>query len=232
MKIFGIVVLAIVVVIAFGLGWFNTTVSWNQKLTVTVETPQGVVSASSVTSVFMKGKDGFLVPPEASGLASSLKGEAVAVDLGKGKYLFVLLKGTMGIAGKIFLKESGWNQPHGKWPKWAENIARLRGKREIPIDLLPMLVTFSDITRPASVKKVNPNNLRESFGSGYRLKSMTLEITDEPVTKGVVEGVLGWIYTVKGRIKPYAGRTRALADVPEVELLNKYDFVIKKSRIQ
>jgi len=25
------------------------------------------------------------------------------------------------------------------------------------------------------------------------LKSITLEITDEPVTKGVVEGVLGWL---------------------------------------
>ena len=76
------------------------------------------------------------------------------------------------------------------------NIAQLKIKRQVSGNNIPMLVTFADINDPASVKKVNPNDLAASFGAGYSLKSITLEITDEKVTKGVVEGVLGWLERV------------------------------------
>ena len=56
----------------------------------------------------------------------------------------------------------------------------------------PLLVTFTDIDDPKTVRKVDPNNLAATLGPGYALKSITLEITDEPVTKGKVEEVLGW----------------------------------------
>jgi hypothetical protein len=56
----------------------------------------------------------------------------------------------------------------------------------------PMLVTFEDVTDPKSVRLVDPADLATSFGAGYALRKITLEITREPVTKGVVEGVLGW----------------------------------------
>lgn len=57
----------------------------------------------------------------------------------------------------------------------------------------PMLVTFDDIADPASVKLVDPADLAASFGPGVRLKAVTLEVTDEPVTEGRVKGVLGWL---------------------------------------
>ena len=64
------------------------TVSWKQKLTVEVETPSGMVMASSVTKVVLQEKGGFLAPIEARGLSSSLMGEAVVVDLGCGGSIF------------------------------------------------------------------------------------------------------------------------------------------------
>lgn len=60
----------------------------------------------------------------------------------------------------------------------------------VPEYQYPMLVTFDDITDPASVRLVDPSNLAASFGPGVRLKSVTLEVTDEAVTAGVVENVL------------------------------------------
>jgi hypothetical protein len=74
-----------------------------------------------------------------------------------------------------------------------KNLSNIRQSRRVPRKFYPMLVTFADINNPASVREVDPANLAKIFGAGYKLKSITLEITDEKVTKGVVEGVLGWM---------------------------------------
>ena len=42
------------------------------------------------------------------------------------------------------------------------------------------------------VRAWDPDNLAGTFGPGVLLKRITLEITDEPVTKGKIERVLGW----------------------------------------
>lgn len=62
----------------------------------------------------------------------------------------------------------------------------------IPHDRYPLLVTFTDITDPKTVQKVDPANLAAMFGPGVLLNRITLEITDEPVTEGKIESVLGW----------------------------------------
>jgi hypothetical protein len=58
------------------------------------------------------------------------------------------------------------------------------------------LVTFGNISDPTSVQQVDPDDLAATFGAGYALRAVTLEITGEPVTIGVVEGVLGWLHDV------------------------------------
>jgi hypothetical protein len=62
------------------------------------------------------------------------------------------------------------------------------------------------------VRRVNPGDLSASFGAGYRFNSMTLSITEEPVTDGVVHKVLGWLtaYPEQG-LSPPTGRT---TDIP------------------
>jgi len=129
-----------------------------------------------------------------------LTGEATVVEVAPGKYLFAVTSiseenATIHTAEKIWANF---------WPKSkADEVARLRefysavaSTREVqnvPPKLYPLLVTFSDLNDPMSVKKVDPANLAETFGAGYNLKSITLEITDEPVTEGKVEKLLGWI---------------------------------------
>ena len=80
-------------------------------------------------------------------------------------------------------------QPGVYWPM----LAKARGVRTVQPEDYPMLVTFADVNDPASVMLVDAANLAATFGPGYRLQSITLEITDEKVTKGEVEEVLGWI---------------------------------------
>jgi hypothetical protein len=47
------------------------------------------------------------------------------------------------------------------------------------------------------VREVKPDDLAATFGEGVRLKAVTLEITEEPVTEGTAEEVLGWLCRLK-----------------------------------
>ena len=63
---------------------------------------------------------------------------------------------------------------------------------------------------------------RDSSNDCYQLKAITLEITDEPVTEGKVENVLGWLGSIKGKIKPT--NKKYAADVTPIERLYRSGF--------
>lgn len=157
--------------------------SWHQRLTLVVETPSGPMSASSVTRRSLRFTDGWFVPPEARGAASSYSGEAVVLEVAPGRYLFALLGAPNPF--EVFF-------PGAAPVEVAPQLETLRETREVPRRQYPMLVTFDDVADPTTVARVDPDNLAASFGPGVTLRGMTLEITDDPVTEGVVEGVLGW----------------------------------------
>ncbi|MEM7461740.1 MAG: hypothetical protein AAF362_03590 [Pseudomonadota bacterium] len=161
-------------------GCWNDSWSWNQKLTVKVETPDGPVQGAAVNQVTWGEVNSVHNYP------ASYQGEAVVVDLGNGRYLFALI----GEPTK-FLAFETFNGGPGIGEEVFAEMAQFRGTNPVPPEHYPLLVTFTDINDPKTVKKVDPNNLAATFGSGFALESIMLEITDEPVTKGGVEEVLG-----------------------------------------
>src|SRR5262249_50733372 len=76
-------------------------------------------------------------------------------------------------------------------------VQHLFGKRELPLDSLPMLVWFRDVNDPKTVEQVHPHDLAERFGTSVKLIGATLEIvpagsqlfwdTGEPITTGALE---------------------------------------------
>lgn len=74
----------------------------------------------------------------------------------------------------------------------------------------PKLVTFTDMNDPKSVTlaqewtrgdrnmTLKADHMEELFGQGVKLKDITLEITDEPVTWGVVDKWLLWMRGIGG----------------------------------
>jgi len=193
------VLLAGLVLLALAVGWYfylNLSVreSYRQKMTIEVETPQGPVSASSVTAVVQGLAKAVLGHPGGRGYAR-LTGEAVVLEVAPGRYLFALLDGQAMLAQQVFAAEIGLDREPAARPEmavWLDRLARLRMSRELPQKLYPLLVTFADIADPKTVRRVEPDNLAASFGPGVRLRAITLEITDEKVTEGRVEAVLGW----------------------------------------
>jgi hypothetical protein len=204
--------------------------TWNQRLTLVIETPQGEVRGAVVQRIDWEGT-GAIGTALFSGVDPSsasvrVTGEALAVEVVPGRWLFALLKGGEGWQG-----EPGLNAgfaiavPRGHFAKSAEGVREIVGfpkdrPVELPREAWPMLVTFDDITKPETVREVDPEDLAAVFGEGVRLKAVTLEITEEAVTEGRVEGVLGWLEA--------AGRDRATL-IPDPPLLS---IDLKNPRIQ
>lgn len=174
-----------VALLAFMLNIWSNRWSWHEKIMVHVETPDGEKNASSVIRHTMIRSDGWYVLPEARGAGSGYSGEAVVLEVAPGRYLFALLK-ELPSSFKVFFP--------GEAPvEVVSRMERLRASRTLPSDLYPLLVTFTDINDPASVRRVDPDDLAAAFGPGYALKAITLEITDEAVTAGRVKSILGWL---------------------------------------
>lgn len=177
---------------------FNTPKwRWNQKLTVSVTTPEGMKIGSAVTSARIAFPPKWTGVGDAAGMQQGgVAGEAVVVDLGEGRYVFALLQGyTEWTAYTAFFPElEGRPLSKKEMGSYLDLMVASTGQtRELRRKDYPLLVTFHDINDPATVRRINPGDLSASFGPGYRLDAVTLSITDEPVTEGKVETLLGWL---------------------------------------
>ncbi len=172
--------------------------NWNQQLTVVVETPEGERTGSAVTHVALR----LLQPGSRSISAASSgersNGEAVVVPLPEGRYLFVLRAKNASILPQAAFAGTLMTEADHKRLDYVQRFyGRLVGQRglsgPLPRGAYPRFVTFDDLSEPATVKLVDPDDLAATFGPGYALKSVTLEITSEAIDFGRVEVLLPWI---------------------------------------
>ena len=169
------------------------------RLTVEVETPEGVKSASGVMAVHPDR--GY-----SRGGHTRTKGDAVWVDLGGGRNLLALLA---HVDGKL-LDLDGINyvalrayKAAGRNPSFNE-MSRMSGAAPVTGALIPVLVTFTDPGDPGTAHAVQPDDLEAVLGRGYRLLGISAEVVPngvwpldfggplgEPVTRGI-EAKLPW----------------------------------------
>ncbi|MCY1126954.1 hypothetical protein OU426_08815 [Frigidibacter sp. RF13] len=171
--------------------------TWRQKMTVTVETPSGEVSGSSVSEVSWQEKLFYF--PDGFHWNHDETGEAVVVEVTPGRYLFALLKSkdTTEYLGSVAPASISGQQGRVVDPALFDEVRdkrdRAAGVIVVPDYQYPLMVTFADLTDPTSVALIDPADLAASFGAEVMLKSVTLEVTGEPATKGRVEALLNWI---------------------------------------
>lgn len=176
----------------------NEMPSYRYKLTVEVETPEGLRTGSGVIEVRTFRSSDF-PGATAGGVNSRIRAEAVAVDLGAQGTLFVLLSGRdsptqIGSLAMAALMPRRVDQ-RGTAEALENNIValkRISGAALVPPESYPTLVRFGDVRNPTSVVEVSAANLSASFGPGVRLRRMMAEITDEDVTTGI-ESRLPWL---------------------------------------
>jgi hypothetical protein len=215
--------------------------TWRYRLTIEVDTPEGVKSGSSVIEV-RAARQPKLTPETTTDIGIS--GEAVVVDLGEGKYLFCLLTSPdlMSSPAQFVFdmypfrhsngKPGGQTTPEGI-AYYSSLYSKLEGaKRDVLIDALPMLVQFSDINDPETVEIVNPRELAKILGDGFRFKSAKVkmvdsgiwpltmfDITGEPVTRKI-KNILPWLSNYPEPVLLTHARRDGSDRRPEVSLIH------------
>lgn len=181
----------ILIVMIWGVIWLAyPSYTWHQKITLEIKTPQGLVSGSSVTRVkYQSNIQFFGMGPVRS---INTRGEVPVVDLGSGKYIFALIFQEEWFPIKAFRSVFV-----DKNDLKASSIYNYSGSAfEIANKFKPLLITFDDMNDLKTARKVDPENLSATFGEGYALNSITLEITNSPITEGKVDSLLGLINKV------------------------------------
>jgi hypothetical protein len=198
---------ALLILAALALGavmWWKInypTYAWNQKLTVTVSTPRGEVSGSSVVAISWN-KNFFSGGWGGAPFHLTMRGDATTVDLG-GQFLFALLgyhrseetHCTGLVALKLLRQKLPLQSDDDYWaPDTFKRVqaAKGRGPITLPQQLYPHFLRFRDTKDSTTAELVDPDNLAKSFGPGVRLVGVTIEITDEPVTRGIRK-ILPWL---------------------------------------
>ena len=180
---------------------------YRYRLTVEVDTPEGMRTGSSVILV----KQRLMRPgsnPAGTTVERRVQGEAVAVDLRKGRTLFALLRSENNVDWASYVMQT--LAPHIDSESFAQqldNMLLLRGEIVLPRTFqpvghleersaYPMLVTFGNLDDPTSIEEVDPDDLKATFGDGYALRRITVQMTDDAVTTGNTKR-LRWLGNVR-----------------------------------
>jgi hypothetical protein len=171
------------------------------RLTVEVTTPDGTKTGSGVLAV---------VPDRgySRGGRTTMRGEAVFVDLGQGKNLVALLAHQQG--AKLVLDDinyvalRAYGAARGNRVSFNE-LNRQTGIVPVQGDLVPVLVSFGDPKDPRSARLVATDHSEAVLGDGYAIRGLSAEVVPnglwpidfggalgEPVTRGI-EAKLPWL---------------------------------------
>jgi hypothetical protein len=193
------------------------------KMTVSVETPEGIKTGSAVREIYFY-RTPQLVPDASPWIAGVSKGEAVVVDLGKRGVLFALMRGLVGrdtdyghdIIPNAFPPPDAANDISCcHFTKEGVRYYRTLkiGFTTLDIKEYPEFVRFRDLKDPKTVENVldmgkidehgnytiKADHFEEMFGKGVKLKEITIEVTDAPVTTGI-DKYLQWLDGVTANI--------------------------------
>jgi hypothetical protein len=169
------------------------------RLTVEVDTPEGVKSASGVMSVHPDR--GY-----SRGGHTRTRGDAVLVDLGGGRNLLALLAhldksidfDDVNYLALRAYKAGGRNVSFNE-------MSKMSGAVPVAGSLIPVLLTFTDLRDPSTARLVPPDDPEVALGKGFRLHAVSVEVVPnglwpldfggalgEPVTRGI-EAKLPWL---------------------------------------
>jgi hypothetical protein len=175
----------------------TNTYTHRYRLTVEVETPDGVKRGANVIEVSDTPK---MVHwnPSSSGLMTRVWGEAIFLDLGQGKNLVATL--GFGPTGANTDKlDSLAAEALGRYKGgFYEEAPSWTGSAELHGNLIPTLVTFANPADPYTVRVVRPEEFEAVFGPGYRFKGAWIEMTrDQATVAGFNIMYLGSVFTTK-----------------------------------
>lgn len=181
----------LVLVVVFGWMAAYPTYTYRYRMTVTVEVDGQSRSASSVVEIKLKKQPKIL--SDAIPVVAHVRGDAVLVDLGDGRNVFALL--TSGPLGHAMDHPKTLVPRHFNLSYDLTDLAKypkLQGRWELSAAEMPTFVTLSDLNNPNTFRVVPPGAFAQMLGDNVQLRGVTLEMTTDPVTRGL-EQKLPWV---------------------------------------
>lgn len=176
------------------------TLAYRYKITIEVETSSGTKTGSSVLEVSIRQYPKFLTLGK-NDHQTSVRGEAIFVDLGDGRNLIALL--ALGPNAEheritLFAPLSFFKIliTSANDVKWARELKSQKGRRVFAGDMRPTLVTFADLSNPSSIRKISFDNPSKDLGILVREVRSWIEITNDPVTSTLRDRI-PWIDNVR-----------------------------------
>jgi hypothetical protein len=154
-------VIALLSFVAFRGCFGGASTSWNQRLTLIVETPQSEVRGSAVTSVSVVDHSGPLVPADARGPQVMVRGVAVAIEGVPQMRLFALPgggeNGARNASARADITDAPSRDAAHRSRGYRECVADIKDQPSdtpdpMPPEAWPMPVSLDDITKPETVR--------------------------------------------------------------------------------
>ena len=203
------VILPIIVIASAIWAWVVVefpTCTVRYRLTAEIITPDGLKTGSSVVQASYHTTGSFLSGPKQ---ISDIVGESLYVDLGQSKNLFITLthypSSRIGPGNEPrrpnFASDAGWLLVKALGLTWhgsderelCRALTEFNGlpAKEVPFQILPLVVAFKDITDPLSATEVDPTNVGATYGDGYTFRKATVALTNDRPSTGI-EKILPW----------------------------------------
>ena len=193
------------------------------RLDVTFEVDGVPVTGSGVQKFFIIRDR---VPLSAGVLNTWTSGEAVIVDLPGKKSVFALMttaredgsySGGPGVFNFLVIRACNLREKNGR--SGASSLVRLvgglSGKCQIPMQDVPLMVSFENETDPTSVQRVFTDHPESTLGGNVKFLGASLTITSEPLAKGIRQR-LPWLSDYQ---EPHLGSGPYASDPPLSHLL-------------
>lgn len=219
---------------------WKTPLSLKYRLTINIETPEGVKSGSTVQEIFYPPADNEnIYNPYNQGVP---RGEAAFIDLGERGTVFAIMQDPanarnrfLGLIRTVFPTVPIVHD-QSRYQEVLQHYNDLSGvKDEVPPEHYPMFVYFKNINDPQSIelvyerkqgsrkdmKQVDTDRFEEVFGKGVRIKSMIMEMTDDPL-EWKLGSKLPWIENMSEK-----DVTRALREAkPPIHITNGIGYYV------
>jgi len=167
--------------------------TYRYRMTVEVDTPEGLRTGSSVIEVRSSRASSYVIPNPGQ-LNVRVKGEAVAIDLPGRKTLFVLLAKD-GFSPDVGAGQWAFQALHVPVQEYGRMLVDLRTRQAtgtLPIAVCPQMIYFRDVSDPQSLENVTTSALPRVFGPGVLIRRISIKLTNDDVTHQLAL-LLPWI---------------------------------------
>jgi hypothetical protein len=190
MKISFIALGVLLVGVAFAMSDVYVSGTWRYKMTVEVETPEGIKTGSAIHEISNSSSSVKILALPESGNPAKFRGEAVVIDMGKDKPpLFAALSSNPErIFYNTFPPPKGGATTLGGI-KYYKNL-KVGEKRTIDSKDYPQFISFKSRNDPKTIRTFGASELEGIYGEKYAIKNIHIEISNAPISFGLIDKYL------------------------------------------